>query len=170
LAKARHFAEKAEAENRALTAEEQKAYDEIMAKGREVSDAVKAHSHDQEVFAFARELSDNVIGDLGGDLSAAAPTSWRSSTTTPPTAPPRPSTDAWKRCAATPSDSETSSTTEGAHRCTAAHSTHSSMHSELRRAGNASVRRHRAGCRRGDQPYEAANTKPLTASGEKSLY
>jgi hypothetical protein len=191
LAKARHFAEKAEAENRAMTAEEQKAYDEIMAEGREVSDAVKAHCHDQEVFAFARELSDSVIGGLGGDLSgsgigaksgqrrsfkhtgasvarpmqpdgmkalapsgatvvgqemkpdpvalgqpalslldvipgaatrhhrvrvyapdgsdqqpcgAAAPTSWRSSTTTPPTAPPRPSTDARKRCAATPSD------------------------------------------------------------------
>ncbi len=54
-----------------MTAEEQKAYDEIMAKGREVSDAVKAHCHDQEVFAFARELSDNVIGGLGGDLSGS---------------------------------------------------------------------------------------------------
>jgi hypothetical protein len=71
LAKARHFAEKAEAENRAMTAEEQKAYDEIMAEGREVSDAVKAHCHDHEVFAFARELSDNVMGGLGGDLSGS---------------------------------------------------------------------------------------------------
>jgi hypothetical protein len=54
-----------------MTAEEQKAYDEIMAEGREVSDAVKAHCHDQEAFAFARELSDNVIGGLGGDLSGS---------------------------------------------------------------------------------------------------
>jgi hypothetical protein len=37
--------------------------------------------------------------------------------------------------AATPSDSETSPTTAGAHCYTAAHSTHSSTHSELRRAG-----------------------------------
>ena len=51
--------------------------------------------------------------------------------------PPKPSTDAWKHCAATPSDSETSPTTAGAHYCTAAHSTHSSMHSELRRASKA---------------------------------
>ena len=48
--------------------------------------------------------------------------------------PPKPSTDAWKPYAATPSDSETSPTTEFAHCSTAAHSTHSSMHSELRRA------------------------------------
>jgi len=41
----------------------------------------------------------------------------------------------WKPCAATPSDSETSPTTESAHYCTVAHSTNSSMHSELRRAG-----------------------------------
>ena len=68
-------------------------------------------------------------------VRAAATTSWPSSTTTPPTDPPKPSTDAWKPCAATPSDSETSPTTAGAHYCTAAHSTHSSMHSELRRAG-----------------------------------
>jgi hypothetical protein len=50
----------------------QKTYDEIMAKGRSVADAVKQHRHDQEVFAFARELSDNVIGGLGGgDLSSS---------------------------------------------------------------------------------------------------
>ncbi len=47
---------------------------------------------------------------------------------------PRSSTDAWKPYAATPSDFETSPTTEFAHCSTAAHSTHSSMHSELRRA------------------------------------
>jgi hypothetical protein len=46
-------------------------YDEIMAKGREVADAVKANRHDQEVFAFAKDLSDNVIGGLGGDLSGS---------------------------------------------------------------------------------------------------
>ena len=45
-----------------MTAEEQKTYDEIMAKGRSVADAVKQHRHDEEVFAFARELADNVIG------------------------------------------------------------------------------------------------------------
>ena len=43
LAKAREIAEKAEAEKRAMTAEEQKTYDEIMAKGRSVADAVKQH-------------------------------------------------------------------------------------------------------------------------------
>ena len=62
LAKAREIAEKAEAEHREMTAEEQKTFDEIMAKGRQVSDAVKAHRHDQEVLAFAKELSDEVIG------------------------------------------------------------------------------------------------------------
>jgi hypothetical protein len=46
-----------------------------------------------------------------------------------------PSTAAWKHCAATPSASATSPTTAGAHCCTAAHYTHSSTHSELRRAG-----------------------------------
>ena len=46
-------------------------YDEIMAKGREVADAVKANRHDQEVFAFAKDLSDNVIGGMGGDLSSS---------------------------------------------------------------------------------------------------
>jgi hypothetical protein len=121
-----------------------------------------AESARRDPGAATRHQRVRVYAPDGSDqqpCGAAAPTSWRSSITTPPTTPPRPSTDAWKRCAATPSDSETSSTTEGAHRCTAAHSTHSSMHSELRRAGNASVRRHRAGCRRGDQPYEAANSK-----------
>ena len=73
LAKARQLAETAEAENRAMTAEEQKTYDEIMAKGRSVADAVKQHRHDQEVFGFTRELSDNVIGGLdGGDLDRQA--------------------------------------------------------------------------------------------------
>ena len=67
LAKAREIAEKAEAEHREMTAEEQKSFDEIMAKGRQVSDAVKAHRHDQEVLAFAKELSDNVIGGLSLD-------------------------------------------------------------------------------------------------------
>ena len=41
-------------------------------QGPQVADAVKQHRHDQEVFAFARELSDNVIGGLsGGDLSSS---------------------------------------------------------------------------------------------------
>jgi transposase len=71
---------------------------------------------------------------------AAALTSWRSSTTTPPTGRPKPSTDGWKHCDATPSDSETSPTTAGAHYSTAAHSTHSPMHSELRRAGKEGTR------------------------------
>ena len=43
-----------------------------MAKGRQVCDAVKAHRHDAEVFAFAKDLSDNVIGGLShDDLSAS---------------------------------------------------------------------------------------------------
>jgi transposase len=75
------------------------------------------------------------IAQLGRTLWRPVPTSWPSSTTTPPTDPPKPSTAAWKPCAATPSDSETSPITESAHYCTAAHSTHSSTHSELRRAG-----------------------------------
>ena len=75
------------------------------------------------------------IAQLGRTWPAAATTSWPSSTTTPPTAPPKPSTAAWKHCAATPSASATSPTTAGAHYYTAAPCTHSSMHSELRRAG-----------------------------------
>ena len=42
LSKAREIAEKADAEGRPMSAEEQKTFDEIMKKGREVSDAVKA--------------------------------------------------------------------------------------------------------------------------------
>jgi Transposase len=49
----------------------------------------------------------------------------------------------WKPCAATPSDSATSPTTESAHSYTAAHSTNSSMHSDLRRAS----KRFGDGCR-----------------------
>ena len=71
LAKAREIAEKAESENRAMTAEEQKTFDEIMAKGREVADAVKQKRHDEEVFAFAKDLSDNVIGDLDGSPTSS---------------------------------------------------------------------------------------------------
>ena len=71
LAKAREIAELAESENRAMTAGEQKSYDEIMTEGRSVADAVKAHRHDQEVFAFAKELSDNVIGGLSHDDSSS---------------------------------------------------------------------------------------------------
>ena len=67
LSKAHEIAEKAEAEGRAMTPEEQKLYSEIMAKGRSVADAVKQHRHDESVFAFARELSDNVIGGLSHD-------------------------------------------------------------------------------------------------------
>ncbi|GAA4294294.1 transposase [Mycobacterium paraffinicum] len=58
-------------------------------------------------------------------------------TEAPPTAPPRRSTAAWKPCAATRLDSATLSTTDGANCSTAEHSTHSSMHSELRRARKA---------------------------------
>ena len=55
-----------------MSPEEQKTFDEIMAKGRSVADAVKQHRHDESVFAFARELSDNVIGGLShDDLSAS---------------------------------------------------------------------------------------------------
>jgi len=51
---ARELAEKAEAEGRDMTAEEQASYDEIMKRGRSVADAVKSHHHDQEVWAFAK--------------------------------------------------------------------------------------------------------------------
>ena len=50
----------------------------------------------------------------------------RSSTTTHPTAPPKPSTADWKHYAETPSDSATSPTTDRAHSYTAAPCTHSS--------------------------------------------
>ncbi len=50
MKRAREVAEKAEAENRAMTPEEQTTYDEIVAKARDAADAVKAHRHDQEVF------------------------------------------------------------------------------------------------------------------------
>ena len=49
LQKAREIAELAESENRAMTADEQKIYDEGVAKARDVADAVKQHRHDQEV-------------------------------------------------------------------------------------------------------------------------
>ena len=56
-----------------MTDTEQKTYDEILAKAREVADAVKAHRHDQEVWAFAKELGAEVTGGMpglgGGDLS-----------------------------------------------------------------------------------------------------
>ena len=72
LAKAREIPETADTEGRAMTAEEQKSYDEIVAKAREVADALKAHRHDQEVFAFARELSDEVgLPGPGGELSSS---------------------------------------------------------------------------------------------------
>jgi hypothetical protein len=62
----------AESGHREMTAEEQKIYDEGVAKARSVADAVKQHRHDESVFAFARELSDNVIGGLShDDLSAS---------------------------------------------------------------------------------------------------
>ena len=55
-----------------MTAEEQKIYDEGVSKARSVADAMKQHRHDQEVFAFAKDLSDNVIGGLNdGGLSAS---------------------------------------------------------------------------------------------------
>jgi hypothetical protein len=71
LQKAREIAELAESEHREMTAEEQKIYDEGVSKARSVADAMKQHRHDQEVFAFAKDLSDNVIGGLSdGDLSS----------------------------------------------------------------------------------------------------
>ena len=101
LAKAREIAEKAEAENRTMTPEEQTTYEEIMAKGREVADAVKAYRHDLEVFAFARELSDNVIGPLnGGELSGSSPRPSRAdfrSRASAPRSPPRCSTRSARR-------------------------------------------------------------------------
>ena len=60
LQKAREIAELAESENRPMTEAEQKIYDEGVSKARAVADALKAHRHDQEVFAFARDLSDDV--------------------------------------------------------------------------------------------------------------
>ena len=45
-----------------MTDAEQKIYDEGVSKARDVADAMKQYRHDQSVFAFARELSDNVIG------------------------------------------------------------------------------------------------------------
>jgi len=44
-----------------MTPVEQKAFDEIIAKRREVADAMKTHRHDQEVWAFAKE-------EFGGGL------------------------------------------------------------------------------------------------------
>lgn len=66
LVKARRIAEKAEAEHRDMTPEEREVYDPIMVKGREVADALAAHRHDQDVWAVARELSDNVTGGIDG--------------------------------------------------------------------------------------------------------
>ena len=66
LGKGRQLAELAESENREFTAEEKATYDSIMTEGRDVADAVKAHRHDQEVWAFAKELGAEVIGPMGG--------------------------------------------------------------------------------------------------------
>ena len=63
LAKAREIAELAESENRAITAEEQKSYDEIVAKARQVADAVKQQRHDDFVWQWAKE-------EFGGDVSS----------------------------------------------------------------------------------------------------
>ena len=71
LQKAREIAELAESEGRDMTPDEQKTYDEGVSRARSVADAVKQHRHDQEVFAFAKDLSDNVIGGLSdGELSS----------------------------------------------------------------------------------------------------
>ena len=57
---------------RAFVQQYEKTYSEIMTEGRSVADAVKQHRHDESVFAFARELSDNVIGPMaGGELSSS---------------------------------------------------------------------------------------------------
>ncbi len=72
LQKAREIAELAESEHREMTAEEQKIYDEGVSKARDVADAMKQYRHDQSVFAFAKDLSDNVIGGLNdGVLSSS---------------------------------------------------------------------------------------------------
>ena len=65
-----------------MTAEEQKTYDEIMKRGREVADAVKSHHHDQEVWAFAKskDHTDAVLKPpvdqqrRGGPISVATQT------------------------------------------------------------------------------------------------
>ena len=76
IAKARELAELAESENREMTAEEQKTFDEIMAEGRSVADAVKQKRHDDFVWNFARtefggegELSRSGIVDKTRRLS-----------------------------------------------------------------------------------------------------
>ena len=68
--------------------------------------------------------------------TVGATTCWPTSTTTPPTDPPKRSTAVWKRYAEMPSDSATSPTTESAHSCTAATSSNRSMHSKTGRATN----------------------------------
>jgi len=72
LQKAREVAELAESEHREMTDAEQKIYDEGVAKARSVADAMKQHRHDQEVFAVAKDLSDNVIGGLSHDDSSSS--------------------------------------------------------------------------------------------------
>ncbi|HXO51081.1 MAG TPA: hypothetical protein VN888_08645 [Mycobacterium sp.] len=64
LAKAREIAEKAEAENRAMTPEEQKALRRDHGQGSRGRRCGEATPPRQSVFAFARELSDNVVGGL----------------------------------------------------------------------------------------------------------
>jgi HK97 family phage major capsid protein len=61
LKQARELEERARAENRGLTADEQAAIDGILAKGKQLSDDLDKQRHDAGVWAFAKELS----ADLG---------------------------------------------------------------------------------------------------------
>ena len=56
----------AEKEGREFTPEEKATYDQNMAEGRSVAEQLKQQRHDESVFAFAKDLSENVIGGLGG--------------------------------------------------------------------------------------------------------
>ena len=79
IAKAREIAELAESENRAMSAEEQKEFDEIMTEGREVADEMKQRDHDNFVWDFARkefggglDLSGCGVVDKSGDFPSRA--------------------------------------------------------------------------------------------------
>jgi len=66
---AREIAEKAAAENRSLSEDEQGAFDASMAKGRDLADQLKAAKADAQVLADARALADEVGPALKEDLA-----------------------------------------------------------------------------------------------------
>ena len=77
---ARQIAEQADAQKRALTADEQTRYDHHMNEGRKLLDQIKSSSEDDEVKEYARELVREIGGVGGKSSSQTGAKSWAQST------------------------------------------------------------------------------------------